>query len=199
MKKLVLGLAIATGSLAFSQHYGVKAGLNLSSISKDGDFSDSRGKAGFYAGVFMNAPLAENFSIQPEVIYNNVGAKVDKNTNTNLNLDYISVPVMFQYNVVPEFYLEAGPQFSFLVNSKFKSSNQTIEKVANYFNNKDNYNSFDFGLGLGAGFNINEHFGINARYVAGFTDLTKNGSVDMANKDGKNRNNTFQVGLSARF
>ncbi len=34
-------------------------------------------------------------------------------SETKLNLDYISVPVMFQYKATPEFYLEAGPEFSF--------------------------------------------------------------------------------------
>ncbi|WKS94471.1 porin family protein [Riemerella columbina] len=200
MKKVFLGLAVAVSSLTFAQQFGVKAGANFSSISKDGDFADTKGKTGFYAGVFMNAPLAENFSIQPEVIYNNVGAKVSlNNIDTKLNLDYISVPVMFQYNATPEFYLEAGPQFSFLVNSKIKSDNQLVESVANYFNSKDNYNSFDFGMGLGLGYNFTPNIGINARYVAGFTDLSKNGSVDVANKDGKNRNNTFQVGLGFKF
>ena len=52
MKKLFLGLSIAASSLVFSQQFGAKAGLNVSNVSN----SELNSKAGFYAGVFMNAP-----------------------------------------------------------------------------------------------------------------------------------------------
>ena len=132
MKKLFLGAAIAMSSLTFAQQFGIKGGMNVASISKDGTLSDTSSKIGFNAGVFMNAPLAENFSIQPEVLYNDLGSKITYGQNDNnsysTNLGYISVPVMFQYNATPEFYLEAGPQFSFLVNAnnKLKDGNNNI-------------------------------------------------------------------------
>lgn len=200
MKKLFLGAALAMGTLTFAQQFGIKGGVNMSSVSKDGDFRDSKSKIGYYAGVFMNAPIAENFSIQPEVFYNNLGSKFTvAGTEHTLNLDYVTIPVMFQYNATPEFYLEAGPQVGFLVNSKIKSSKQIAENVLNAFNSKDNYNSFDFGMGVGAGFNFTQNIGLNARYVAGFTDLSKDGRATIANKDGKNKNNVLQVGLHFKF
>ena len=109
MKKLFLGAAIAMSSLTFAQQFGLKGGMNVSSISADG-WDDSKAKIGFYGGLFMNAPLAENFSIQPEVLYNNLGSKTETTVagtkySSTLNLDYIAVPVMFQYNATPQFYL----------------------------------------------------------------------------------------------
>ncbi|MDO5616553.1 MAG: porin family protein [Cruoricaptor ignavus] len=205
MKKLFLGAALAMGSLAFAQQFGVKAGMNVSSISSDG-YDDTKAKVGYYAGVFMNAPIAESFSIQPEVLYNNLGSKttytagsLGKATST-LNLDYISVPVMFQYKATPEFYLEAGPEFSFLVNAKNKGD-VTALGVSTSFNNdvKDRFNTFNFGLGVGAGFNITNNIGVNARYVAGFTDINKDGATSLNNSNNSNRNNTFQVGLNYKF
>lgn len=196
MKKIFLGAAIAMGSLAFAQQFGVKGGANFSSINGGGSFNDAKGKVGFYAGAFMNAPIAQNFSIQPEVLYNNLGAKVANNSDYKLNMDYISIPVMFQYNATPEFYLEAGPQFSFLVNSKFSGPNNTLVNLANQFNNKDNYNTFDFGLGLGAGYYFTQNIGITARYVAGFTDIT---NKDAFGSDAKVKNNNFQLGLAYKF
>lgn len=201
MKKLFLGLAVAASSLTFAQQFGAKAGANFSSISDEG-YEDAKGKTGFYAGVFMNAPLATNFSIQPEVLYNNMGSKttskiLGQSVSSKLNLDYISVPVMFQYNATPEFYLEAGPQFSFLVSAKSKiegNNNSTTIEL-----DKDNFNSFDFGMGLGAGYWFTPNIGINARYVAGFTDISKNGPTDLPGADNKNRNNAFQVGLGFKF
>lgn len=201
MKKLFLGAAIAMSTLSFAQTFGVKGGLNLSTISNsDNAFEtgetdvDSKSKAGFNAGVFVNIPVGESFSVQPEVLYNALGTKItgdDEEGNDNaltLNLDYISVPVMFQYNVVPQFYLEAGPQFSFLVNSKLKLNDKEQDL------NDDSFNSFDFGVGLGAGFNITPQLGVNARYVAGFTDVIKDNPTD-----DKFKNNAFQVGLTFKF
>ena len=204
MKKLFLGAAIAMSSLTFAQQFGIKAGMNVASISKDGTLSDTSSKIGFNAGVFMNAPLAENFSIQPEVLYNDLGSKITYGQNDNnsysTNLGYISVPVMFQYNATPEFYLEAGPQFSFLVNAnnKLKDGNNNIlvndwTKLA-----KDNLNTFDFGLGLGAGYYFTPQLGLTARYVAGMTKIGKDDNVyGQPYKDSKN--NVFQVGLAYKF
>ena len=204
MKKLFLGAAIAVSSLTFAQQFGIKGGLNVSSISDEG-FEDANSKAGFYAGVFMNAPIAENFSIQPEVIYNNLGAKNTYdagslgNAETKLNLDYISVPVMFQYNATPAFYLEAGPEFGFLVNASSETTYDTPVGGGSSTTelDTDDFNGFNFGLGIGAGFNFTQNFGLNARYVAGFSDVTAEGSDPST--DANNKNNVFQVGLTYKF
>ena len=204
MKKLFLGAAIAMSSLTFAQQFGIKGGMNVASISKDGTLSDTSSKIGFNAGVFMNAPLAENFSIQPEVLYNDLGSKITYGQNDNnsysTNLGYISVPVMFQYNATPEFYLEAGPQFSFLVNAKNKLKDGNNNTLVNDWTKlaKDNLNTFDFGLGLGAGYYFTPQFGLTARYVAGMTKIGKDDNVyGQPYKDSKN--NVFQVGLAYKF
>ena len=198
MKKLFLGAAIAMSSLTFAQQFGLKGGMNVSSISADG-WDDSKAKIGFYGGLFMNAPLAENFSIQPEVLYNNLGSKTETTVagtkySSTLNLDYIAVPVMFQYNATPQFYLEAGPVFGFLVNSSAKTTAGNNSNTTNI--DTDYFNKFNMGIGLGAGFNITNKLGINARYVAGLNDVTDN---DKWGSDANNKNNNFQVGLAYKF
>lgn len=191
MKKLFLGLAITAGSLAFAQektqsstpvHFGVKAGLNVASINAD----SFKAKAGIYGGFFANIPVASTFSIQPEVLYNGAGAKYEGSSDTRLNLDYISVPVMFQYNVLPDLYLEAGPQFSFLINSKFKNDTASLDV-------KDDFKGFDFGIGLGAGYYFAGGFGVTARYIAGVSDIAENNNGDAV------RNNVFQIGVAYRI
>ena len=198
MKKLFLGAAIAMSSLTFAQQFGIKAGMNVSSISNDG-WDDSKAKVGFYGGLFMNAPLAESFSIQPEILYNNLGSKTERTVagtkySSTLNLDYIAVPVMFQYNATPQFYLEAGPEFGFLVNASSKATAGNNSNITNI--DTDSFNKFNMGIGLGAGFNITNKLGINARYVAGLNDVTDN---DKWGSDASNKNNNFQVGLAYKF
>ena len=114
MKKLFLGLSIAASSLVFSQQFGIKGGMNVSTISDEG-YDDTKSKVGYYGGVFVNIPASESFSIQPEVIYNNLGSEVKGTVLGNsysqkLNLNYITVPVMFQYKATPQFLFRSWPR-----------------------------------------------------------------------------------------
>ncbi|WP_312393562.1 porin family protein [Chryseobacterium sp.] len=216
MKKLILGLAVTASSLAFAQQtpttstnpvtFGIKGGMNVSSLSQGADLDDSKSKIGFNAGVFANIPVATNFSIQPEVLYNDLGSKVVYKNNIPVvgeykreysrNLGYVAVPVMFQYNVIPNLYLEAGPEFGFLVSAKdkFKSStNGDANGSTTSDLNKDDFQTFNFGIGIGAGYYFTDNLGITARYTAGVTDIYKNNSGDAV------RNNVFQVGLAFKF
>ncbi|WP_144283722.1 porin family protein [Chryseobacterium echinoideorum] len=215
MKKLILGIAVLSTSLAFAQttttttttrtmsdvRFGIKGGMNVSSLSKDGSLEDQGSKIGFNAGVFANIPVAESFSIQPELLYSQYGDKYDQVVLGNRysrarHLDYIAVPVMFQYNLVPNFYLEAGPEFGFLVSAKNKFKNETDNNVITESGNyKDSLNGFNLGIGLGAGYYFTDNIGITARYVAGVTDIAKDRP---ANSDAI-RNNVFQVGLAYKF
>ncbi|SIT23071.1 Opacity protein [Chryseobacterium ureilyticum] len=208
MKKLILGLAVTASTLAFAQQttssnpvsFGVKGGMNVSSLSKDSGLDDQKSKIGFNAGVFANIPVATSFSIQPEVLYSQYGNKSDFTAlgtkySASTKLDYIAVPVMFQYNALPNLYLEAGPEFGFMVSAKNKLKNESNGDSTTSDNYKDNFNTFNFGIGLGAGYYFTPNLGITARYVAGLTDIAKNrpsGSDAV-------RNNVFQVGLAYKF
>lgn len=215
MKKVFLGLGLVLGTMAFAQQttvnngtqpirFGIKAGGNYSYIS-DGNFKDTDGKFGFNGGVYMNARLSDKWNFQPEVIYNYMGAK---STTTALdgtdvkhetNLGYISVPLMMQFNVTPQFYFEAGPELSYLVNAnnKLKEGNTT---TTNDWSNKamDNLKRFNAGGAIGMGYRITDHVGINARYTASFTNLGKDDNpVGHYFHESKNRN--VQLGLSYTF
>ncbi|MBT2619577.1 MULTISPECIES: porin family protein [Chryseobacterium] len=213
MKKLILGLAVTASSFAFAQQttststsssspvtFGVKGGMNVSSLSKDNGLDDQKSKIGFNAGVFANIPIASSFSIQPEVLYSQYGNKTDYTVlgtkySASTKLDYITVPVMFQYNFIPNLYVEAGPEFGLMVSAKNKVKNESNGNSSTTDNYKDNLNTFNFGIGLGAGYYFTPNFGVTARYVAGLTDVAKNrpsGSDAV-------RNNVFQVGLAYKF
>lgn len=212
MKKLVLGLAVTASSLAFAQttkttnssssdvRFGVKAGMNVSSLSNDETLDDQKSKIGFNAGVFATIPVAASFNIQPEVIYSQYGSKADYTVlgdkySSSTNLDYVTVPVMFQYNFVPNFYVEAGPEFGLMVSAKNKVKNESNGNSSTTDNYKDNLNTFNFGIGLGAGYYFTDNIGITARYVAGITDVAK----DRPSNSDAVKNNVFQVGLAYKF
>ncbi|UTX49438.1 porin family protein [Chryseobacterium sp. MA9] len=204
MKKIFLGLAIITGTFAFAQNtstdattpstssskikFGLKAGLNVSNLSN----MDMNSKAGFYGGVFANIPIAKDFSIQPEALYSATGAKGKGGDETKLNLEYLSVPIMFQYNALPNLYVEAGPQFNFLIDARLKKSASTGAF-------KSATNSFDFGIGLGAGYYFTKNIGINVRYTAGLSDIVKTRYQYGYDRTGSVKNSVFQVGINYKF
>lgn len=58
---------------------------------------------------------------------------------------------------------------------------------------KDAVESFDIGVGLGAGYYFTPNIGLTTRYVAGFSDVIKNNPGDSV------RNGVFQIGLAYKF
>ncbi|GEN74526.1 PorT family protein [Chryseobacterium hagamense] len=104
-----------------------------------------------------------------------MGAKNKDNSSIRLNLYYISVPVMLQYNILPVSYLEAGPQLSFAINKKIRNDNRSVDATRHY-------NGFDFEPWLGAGYCFEQGSGVTARYIAGLTNIIENGQGnDMRN------------------
>lgn len=199
MKKHLLSLCIVVGTMAFAQstdgpRFGIKAGGNLSSFTG----SDSKSKVGFYAGAIVNIPISDAFSVQPEVVYSQQGAKAKDDyematytvKNMEQTLSYINVPVMLQYNVTPEFYLEAGPEFGLLVNAQAKGD---INGSSYKTNNKDSMKSFNFGAGIGLGYRFTENLGVSVRYIAGITKILKNDFGDSS------KNTNIQLGLNYYF
>ncbi|ASW73666.1 hypothetical protein IQ37_14805 [Chryseobacterium piperi] len=237
MNKLFLGLAIVAGSLAFAQEtqttqtttittvttvnkdkdpvrFGIKGGANSAYFSSQ-KLSINNQQLGFHAGAFVNIPLSKEISLQPEVMFNQLGAKSvlsdvttpDGVTRTQRDyrttLNYISVPLMVQFKPADNFYVEAGPEFSYFVSGKNKGETTVTTTTDNMTTtqrssvsetiNKDNINRFNFGLGLGLGYYFTHNLGINARYVNSLTKIDK--SVPAA----LNNNRVFQLGLNYKF
>ncbi|MDV7695900.1 PorT family protein [Chryseobacterium soli] len=166
--------------------------------------------------MFANIPIAGKFSLQPELSYNQIGSKIEIDTrcdlpgtvvrmknNGSLPLGYVSLPVMLQYNLLPNLYVEAGPEFGLLLGGKTKDSwtetrtsgnNISItSRRSNIKIIKDYYNTFNMGIGIGAGYLFISNFGVTARFTAGLTDIYKHNTGDAV------RNNTFQVGVAYKF
>ncbi|WP_419870880.1 porin family protein [Chryseobacterium sp. CT-SW4] len=228
MKKLFLGLAIVSTSLAFAQQtiekepvsFGIKAGGNASSFSEQ-KLGFNNLKAGYYAGVYANIPLSTEFSIQPEVIYNELGSRnvvssrdvvtdavtANFRSEYRATLRYISVPVMVQFKPARNFYVEAGPEFSYFLSGKNTGEakitttvgNNTVTQVESTSSSidKDDINKLNFGLGLGLGYNFTPHLGINARYVNSLTHIYNSRLQNETNSSPNNR--VFQLGLNYKF
>jgi hypothetical protein len=184
MKKLFLVLVCAASVIAASAQvkFGLKAGANFASIT-DGDGLKS--KIGINGGVQVALALNEMFSVAPEAVYSSQGAKAEEGDGT-LNLDYINVPVLIQYNNPSGFFAHTGPQVGFLMSAKAKAGGETQDM-------KEFMNSTDFAWVIGAGFATQSGFGINARYNLGLSKIAKDDEA------GSSKNSVIQLGLFYNF
>ena len=178
MKKLILAVIAIVGFSTASQaqllKLGIKAGPNFSNFSGGISEINYKARTSFHVGAVAELSLLENFSIQPELLYSSQGAKVDG--VGDFNLDYISMPVMAKfYLMTDKLSLEAGPQFSFLVNDPQKA-----------YDNQD----FDFAVAGGLGLNLTKNIFVQARYVVGLSEVSKYAEV---------KNSTFQLSAGLRF
>lgn len=168
----VLLIAGTSSMSAQGLDFGVKAGANFAKL--DGEDVSGDNLTSFHVGAILELNVFENFSIQPEVMYSSQGTKIE---DEDIKLDYIAVPVLAKFYLISDkLSLEAGPQFSFLVNDDVQETFET--------------KSFDFAAVGGLGFNVTNNIFLQARYVAGLTDTSK---------DAKVTNQVIQLSVGLKF
>ncbi|MEO5599572.1 MAG: porin family protein [Cyclobacteriaceae bacterium] len=185
MKKLILTISMVTFSVlgVFAQvSGGLKAGVNLANQRYEGDIftAASDARTGFHAGGYLNIGFGDKFSIQPELLYNSVGAKL---SNTDFKTDYLSIPVMLKFSPAPIFNFHFGPQFGFLMSAKFDGVDV-----------RNDYKDIDLGLGVGIGVDLPLGLGVSARYVFGLANIYAD---DVSNA--KVTNTAFQISATLRL
>lgn len=165
----------AKSSSSESMKFGVKGGVNFTNFTGD-DADNTDGKTGFYIGGLVDFSVSDKFHVQPEVLFSMEGADSD---GLDLGISYLRIPVMAKYYVAEGFNIQAGPQIAFKV--------ATAEDVVD-----ESSKSMDFGLGLGAGYEMSNGLMFDARYNLGLSNI-----ADYDNGDLKNTG--FQIGLGYRF
>jgi hypothetical protein len=182
MKKSILLLvcAIAITTLTHAQvRFGFKGGANLANVT--GDAEGLKMKIGFNAGAVAKISVSESFSIQPELVYSNQGATMEEG-DVKIHLNYINIPVMFQYNV-SGFILETGPQVGILSSAKAKADGESVDM-------KDFFKGIDFAWGVGVGYQMpGSGLGISARYNIGLAKINE------SEGDEKAKNSVIQLGF----
>lgn len=199
MKKsiLIIAMVLFGATTVSAQEYwnfGVKGGVNFSTVT--GDYFDSPdSRTGFNIGVLAEIPVADRFSIQPEVLYSAQGfteASIDQanfadvDDNVEYQLDYVQVPVLAKIYLVEGLSLQAGPSFNFLVNEEldYQPLDDDGEVALN------NAQDFEFGGAAGLEYKFNNGFFIQGRYTYGFTDVIEDTDIN---------NSAIQAGIGYSF
>jgi hypothetical protein len=188
MKKILLLVTALAGTFAMQAQgidFGIKAGANFANFNGD---VNSDGITNFHAGAVVELNIVPTFSIQGEALYSSQGAEAKYEETVggaiitgakDLNLDYISVPVMGKFYLLPDrFSLMAGPQFSFLVNDAEEA-----------FKAK----SFDLAVAGGVELKVIAGLFAQARYTIGLTEVSD------AEYTGSAKNAVFQLSVGYMF
>lgn len=207
MKKIVfalMGLIIISSTSTFAQlSYGVKAGLNFSKMSMkvDGEsVDDIKFNPGVNFGVFADFGISDILALETGLTIEKKGFKtkeeetsygVDVEMTSKFNIVYATIPVQARLNF-GNFYAMAGPYIGIgltgkhivkvTVDDETEKDDDSIE-----FGNdagKSDVKRFDFGFGIGAGYEITDNLGVRLGYDLGIANLQPGGDSNYSARNG---------------
>lgn len=198
---MMLAATIMSAQQAKAQvKFGVKAGLNVNSMSFDNKVFDTSNKDGFFLGpmIKLTVPIT-GLSFDAAALYNQARAKVgssESNTEkTTVTQKTIDIPVNVRYGVglakVANIFLFAGPQWGINVGDKdFK------------WNDSSSYSlkSSTLSINAGIGATILDHLQVTANYNFGCTkSANATTTVNGETIEGSSRNNSWKIALGYWF
>ena len=164
--------------------FGVKGGLNISSVHLNSDILKADNVTGFQIGPMIETtiPLV-GVGLDAAILYSQKGmdVKSETGTSTNVKTDYIDVPVNLKWKFglpIIKGYLAAGPYIGFRVGGdKFWEIPGSVVGQVKAKN-------FSAGLNFGAGVELISHLQVGINYGLGLTD---NYSAEKYDLNAKNR------------
>lgn len=204
--KILLIIALFTGVSAYSQSVtsvGVRAGMISSGIRGEasnslnqlientGGMVTTSDRTGFFAGVNVNVPVAEGFSVEPGLYYSQKGYTLNgdfgikgldfigANAKAQLQSQYVDIPLLLKGNF-GGLQVFAGPQVSYLVRSDLKTTAGLLG--VNLFNKTldatNQFNRWDAAITGGIGYQFNNGINLSASYDYGLMKVDANKSVN---------------------
>ena len=237
MKKIfiIAAMAVAGMTTANAQEFkvGAKAGFLMSNVSVDSPSYIEAGKLitsklntafrpGFHFGAFIEYGFNEKLWVEAGVDYAFQGAKyksfevIEKDNNGNVlsrtkedvknakwNTQQLNIPLWFKYDI-NGFRPKVGINLGFLTKIETKGENNEQKTVTESFTPDK---KFDFGLGIGAEYNLPMGLFFDATFNLGLTDLSSKQKVKLNQSGGVAsiipsqtfKNRVFQIGVGYKF
>lgn len=219
MKKFTLLLLFVSAFIyqrSAAQAVSVKAGALLSDwrgegintlnslVGLTGDYITRSPYIGYYAGATINIPVATQLSFEPGFIYSQTGTSLKGkfgikgidilNAEANMIQQSIEMPLMIKAELGSGFEVMAGPQASYLLNSKLqvKASALGFNLINKSYDLDVNFEPFNVSAVAGFQYRLSNGLGIQAMYEHGLTSMVKDRSAKVYAQSGR-------VGLSYRF
>ena len=192
MKKILMTVAFAALAIAGANaqvKFGVRAGLNHTDQAvKEYDIKqETVPRISFHVGALVEYAFNDVVLMDAGLTYSNQGYKTKIGDGKVID-HTLNLPVWFKYDFAG-FRPKAGIYAGYILSQQLKGNgnSRTVDS--------DSYNHFDYGIGLGAEYNLpNNGLFFEASYNSGLANLKKNG-------DAKNyeNNRVIQVGIGYKF
>ncbi len=185
MKKLIAAIALSV--FAFAKINAQSVAFKIGYTHSDVLVSPEPGniftpKETFHAGIVIkDLKLSDKIGFQPELLYSMQGFNVA--SLGNINIHYLSVPLLATFPVTEDLQLQVGPQISYMVNSRVG--------VANLFSVAYNgiFKDIDAGAVAGVEYKASDKVSLGGRYYLGMTNVNK----DFSFGNNTNLSNYFQM------
>jgi hypothetical protein len=196
MKKLFTVMVVACMAFAMPSQaqtkFGLKGGLNLTSLTSDKSTDGISNQAGFFVGPTVKFTLpVVGLSLDASALFDQRSVKVDA-TNETYKAQSIQIPINIRYGVglssLVNVFAFAGPQFGFNVGDKSK----LLDQIGTWSLKSSNISG---NVGIGA--TVFSKLQITANYNF---QLSKAGEVVLEDgTTGKMKFNSWQLGLGYYF
>ena len=161
--------------------FGVKGGLNISSVHMNSDILKADNVTGFQIGPMIETtiPLI-GIGLDAAILYSQKGVDMKTEgtvTSTSMKTDYLDIPVNLKWKFgIPlvKAYLSAGPYVGFRVGG---------DKIWNVLGDQIKAKNFSAGLNFGVGAELISHLQVGINYGLGLTDNYSSDKFDMKAKN----------------
>jgi hypothetical protein len=214
MKKIIIvltALTITLGANAQNLNFGVKAGMNLSSLSSVKYGSDKQDASsmvfGFHAGGYAHYAFNEMFGVQGELLFSTQGGKKKGFGDADVRFNFINVPLLLSLTIpnLPELRFFGGTQVGFNISRKvtwsdgYSLSGSQLDDALKV--EGEQINTFDLASVVGVQYTFVEHFTLGARYNMGL--LSGSSATTEAKAAGYsisgNKHNVIQISFGWTF
>jgi hypothetical protein len=195
---LILLFVFLAAQLNAQQKFGVgiKVGQNFSKVN---NVAVDHNAASYHLGATMQIGLSKGFSIAPDVLLSQTKLEANPTPNELLankalkpetyHLNYLTIPVLLQYDVVKSFLIQAGPQYGILLDqSKDGAENARVA-----------FSAGEFAMVGGAKLNLGGFF-LYGRYVIGMNNIGSATQLSNNIKDESTwKTRQWQLGVGLRL
>jgi hypothetical protein len=203
MKKLILLLTIILVSAGYSFGQfalGVRIGYNASKITTNIDSIKSDFNSGFHVGVWSH--FGKRLYFAPEVLYTLSGGVFTSEGNVaasqwkeKVTVGSLDVPLLLGFKIIHSkvitWRIEAGPEASFVINSKVKDMSSVTGNAPITTSNINTANWYVIG---GTGINV-LFLAFDIRYQYGLNDMIK----DVQNQTYDSKSSLLVVSLGFKI
>lgn len=189
-----------------SIRFGIKTGINLANVVGE-DIEDNSMRTGMYGGVYANIGLTDKIYFQPELLYSQQGVEFEiEEFEESARMNYLNIPLMFQYGITDNIRVEFGPQVGILLDAenelRVKDNGSTFSATVDA---KDFTKPVDVGLNLGGTYQMDNGFNVSIRYNLGLTSIGEAEDIDILDEEILSidledvRHSTLSVGVGFTF